>query len=150
MRSGVVHSFLPKKEEKSLKLAEAEDSYGAEKTLVQLLREGFPMAEFHCLQDLLQVPEEELGRLIGISQATLHRRKKLGRLDTPESERVVRVARLFGMSMEVFETEIATREWLKCEHPSLLNESPLAHMDTEFGAREVENLIGRLDHGVFC
>lgn len=108
------------------------------------------MLEFRLLQDLLRIPEEELGRYLGISPATLHRRKKSGRLETPESERIVRFARLFGLCMEVFETKDAAREWLKTANPGTAGESPLSYADTEFGAREVENLLGRVDHGVFC
>ena len=108
------------------------------------------MMEFRLLQDLLRIPEEELGRYLGISPATLHRRKKSGHLETPESERIVRFARLFGLSMEVFDTKEAAREWLKTINPGTAGESPLSYADTEYGAREVENLLGRIDHGVFC
>ncbi len=118
--------------------------------VVKRIREGLPMVEFGLLRKLLQLPEEELGRSLGISPATLHRRKKSGRLETPESERVVRFARLFGRCMEVLGTKDAAREWLKTENPGTAGETPLHYADTEFGAREVEDLLGRLDHGVFC
>ena len=117
--------------------------------LVEQIRHGLPFAEFRALIELLAVPEEDLGRLIGISPATLSRRKKSRRLATPESERIVRFARLFGITMEVLGTEEAAREWLKTPNPGTAGESPLSYADTEFGAREVENLLGRLDHGVF-
>ena len=73
----------------------------------------------------------------------------MSRLTTTESERIVRFARLFGLTLEVFEDEETTREWLKTNNPGTANESPLSYADTEFGAREVENLLGRIDHGVF-
>lgn len=107
------------------------------------------MSEFRELRKLLAIPEEELGRYLGISPATLHRRKKSGHLETPESERIVRFARLFGQSMEVLESPDAAREWLKTSNPGTAGETPLSYADTEFGAREVENLLGRIDHGVF-
>jgi len=107
------------------------------------------MPEFRRLQDLLRIPEEELGRYLGISPATLHRRKKSGHLETPESERIVRFARLFGICMEVFTHKDTAREWLKSPNPGTAQESPLSYADTEFGAREVENLLGRIDHGIF-
>jgi putative toxin-antitoxin system antitoxin component (TIGR02293 family) len=117
--------------------------------LVEQIRHGLPMAEFRALIELLDVPEEDLGRLVGISPATLHRRKKSRRLAMPESERIVRFARLFGLAMEVFGSQEAAREWLKMPNPGTAGETPLSYADTEFGAREVENLLGRLDHGVF-
>lgn len=117
--------------------------------LVERIRDGLPFSEFRALLELLSIPEEELGRLLGISPATLNRRKKARQLGTPESERIVRFARLFGIAMEVLGTEDAAREWLKTANPGSAGESPLSYADTEFGAREVENLLGRLDHGIF-
>lgn len=117
--------------------------------LVERVRHGLPMAEFRSLLELLSLPEEELGRLLGMSPATLNRRKKGARLTMAESERVVRFARLFGLAMAVFEDEQATCEWLKTDNPGTAGERPLSYADTEFGAREVENLLGRIDHGVF-
>jgi putative toxin-antitoxin system antitoxin component (TIGR02293 family) len=39
--------------------------------------------------------------------------------------------------------------WLAAPKKALGHETPLAYSRTELGAREVENLIGRLEHGVF-
>jgi len=148
----VVTSFLPKPAKNNIDASAStlrETTTLSQTPLVQRLRDGFPMAEFRLLQDLLRISEEELGRFLGISPATLHRRKKAGTLETPESERIVRFARLFGIAMEVFDTKDATREWLKTQNPGTASESPLSYADTEFGAREVEDLLGRIDHGVF-
>lgn len=152
MKESLIYQFLPSVEKAvGTRVREEAVVYAAKptKSLVAQLREGFPMSEFRALQELLIIPEEELGRFLGISPATLHRRKKSGHLETSESERVVRFARLFGLTMEVFETEEAAREWLKAANPGTADESPLSYADTEFGAREVENLLGRLDYGVF-
>ncbi|BCX46449.1 toxin-antitoxin system antitoxin [Haloferula helveola] len=143
----VVRSLLPKQDEvgtSSLREGPADLT-----PMVLRIREGLPFGEFHALRALLAIPEEELGRLLGISPATLNRRKKSRHLGTPESERVVRFARLFGIAMDVLGTEEAARGWLKTANPGTAGECPLSYADTEFGAREVENLLGRLDHGVF-
>lgn len=86
---------------------------------------------------------------LGISNATLHRRKKTRQFSQSESERLVRFTRLFGIAYTVFGDEAASREWLKTENPGTAGESPLSYADTEFGAREVENLLGRIDHEGF-
>ncbi len=119
-----------------------------EPPIVKRLREGLSLKEFRTLQKLLLVTEVELGGYIGVSPATLHRRKKSKQFNTPESERILRLARLFGRAMEVFGSEEAAREWLKATDLGL-GESPLSYADTEFGAREVEKLLGRIDHGIF-
>ena len=84
-----------------------------------------------------------------MSNATLHRRKKARQLSPAESERLVRFTRLFGIALGVFGTEGAACSWLKTENPGTASETPLGYADTEFGAREVENLLGRIDHGIF-
>ena len=45
--------------------------------------------------------------------------------------------------------EAAARDWLAKPARALDGETPIEHADTEAGAREVENLIGRLEHGVY-
>jgi putative toxin-antitoxin system antitoxin component (TIGR02293 family) len=141
----VVQGLLPRDESATV----LQEEWVVSPPLVERIREGLPFSEFRALLELLAISEEELGRLLGISPATMHRRKKSRHLGTPESERIVRYARLFGIAMEVLGNEAAAREWLKTPNPATSGESPLSYADTEFGAREVENVLGRLDHGVF-
>jgi putative toxin-antitoxin system antitoxin component (TIGR02293 family) len=117
--------------------------------LISRVRRGLPIAEFSSLANWLGSTEDELAPLVGLSRATLHRRKKAGHLDAPESERLVRVTRLLARATEVFESEDSARTWLKRPALALAGESPLAFSDTEIGAREVEFLLGRLEQGVF-
>ena len=117
--------------------------------VVAMVRRGLPMEEFSALAAWLAISEEELAPLVGISRATLHRRKKGGQLEMPESERIVRIGRLLARATDVLGTEKAAREWLRTPAIAFRGESPLAYSDTEIGAREVENLLGRLEHGVF-
>ena len=67
-------------------------------TLLKELRKGLPFAELEALQSSLAVPLEKLAGFLGISKATLHRRRASGRLDIAESDRVVRYARLMGLA----------------------------------------------------
>lgn len=117
--------------------------------VIRRIRKGLPMAEFRALAEWLKVTEEELAPLIGISKATFHRRRKVGHLESPESEKLIRFARLLTRATEVLEEEAAAREWLKTPAVAFGGESPLSFADTEIGAREVEFLLGRLEHGVF-
>ena len=117
--------------------------------LVKALRLGLPVAELHDLQTRLDVPMERLAPMLGISKATLHRRKESGKLDVSESDRVVRFARLLGRAIETMEDDDAARQWLRSPQVGLGGEIPLDFAETEVGAREVENLLGRIDHGVY-
>ena len=46
------------------------------------------------------------------------------------------------------DSNAATR-WLNTPNKALSNQTPLDYSGTESGAHEVENLIGRIEHGVF-
>lgn len=131
------------------RLRENPESDDAPAAVVARIRQGMPMAEFQALAEWLEISDDQLAPLLGISRATLHRRRKAGHLESPESERIVRFARLLGRAVEVFEDEAAAREWLKSPAVAFSGESPLSFADTEVGAREVEALLGRLEHGVF-
>jgi putative toxin-antitoxin system antitoxin component (TIGR02293 family) len=117
--------------------------------LIEVLRAGLPVQELNDLQATLAVPMEKLVPMLGISRATLHRRKAAGRLDQAESDRVVRFARLMGKAVEVMESEENARQWLTSPQFGLGGAVPLEYAETEVGAREVENLLGRIEYGVY-
>ena len=116
------------------------------------VKAGLPITEFDALRDLLGLTTEGLAAKIGISIATLSRRRQSGRpLDTGHSDRVLRFARLLKLATELHDgDEQAAREWLAKPARALDGETPLDHAETEAGAREVETLIGRLEYGVYA
>jgi putative toxin-antitoxin system antitoxin component (TIGR02293 family) len=66
-----------------------------------------------------------------------------------ESDRLVRLARLFGRALDLFESDAgAAREWLTTPQRALGNVVPLEVGKTDIGATKVQNLIGRLEYGI--
>ncbi len=117
--------------------------------MIEKVRDGLPFAEFHAMREMLGVTEERLGAWLGMSRATLHRRKKLGVLDRAESDRLVRYGRLFSHAVAALGGMEGARSWLAAPAIAFRGECPLDYADTEVGAREVDALLGRLEHGVF-
>lgn len=117
--------------------------------VVKRVREGLPMGEFQAARGLLGLTDERLAGLLGMSRATLHRRKKSGHLDRMESDRLVRYVRLFARAAEALDGGKGARSWLAAPAVAFHGECPLDYADTEVGAREVEALLMRLEHGVF-
>ena len=116
--------------------------------IVARIREGLPLSELDTLRRELDLPVEQLSEKLGISRATLHRRKATGRLIPDESDKVVRFARLLGLAVEAFGSIEDARQWLKFPQYGLGGETPLDYAQTEVGAREVENLLGRIEYSV--
>ena len=119
-------------------------------TLIEQVRRGLPIAELTALQTGLQVPLELLASKLAISRATLQRRMASGRLSPDESDKLLRFSRLLSHATEVFGDSARAREWLKQPQRGLGGAVPLEYAETEIGAREVENLLGRIDYGVYA
>lgn len=117
--------------------------------LIAALKQGLPFHELEDLRQALDLTMEKLVPLLGISPATLHRRKAAGKLDVAESDRVLRFARLLGKSVFVMESLEAARHWLNAPQRGLGGAIPLEYATTELGAREVEWLLGRIEQGVY-
>jgi putative toxin-antitoxin system antitoxin component (TIGR02293 family) len=115
------------------------------------VKAGLPAAEFDALRVLLGLTVEDLADKVGISTATLSRRRQSGQsLDAGHGDRLLRFARLFRLATELHDgDEEAAREWLRKPARALDGETPLERAGTETGARDVEDLIGRLEYGVY-
>lgn len=60
-----------------------------------------------------------------------------------------RILRIFGKAVALFEGDVeSARTWLSSPQRALGEAVPLEMPTTEIGAREVEDLIGRIEHGV--
>ncbi len=118
--------------------------------LIGVLKTGLAFRELEDLRDLLDLPMDRLVSHLGIPRATLHRRRLAGRLDSAESDRVLRFARILGQAIATLEDPAAARAWLASPQIGLHGETPLAYAETEVGAREVEALLGRIEYGVYA
>ena len=110
---------------------------------------GLSYAALERLQRVLGLPTGRVSELLRIPARTLARRRAAKRLDTDESDRLVRLARVVGLALRLFEGNLdEARAWLSTSQRALGDRAPLEFASSEVGAREVENLIGRLDHGI--
>ena len=122
--------------------------YHSRAELIERLREGLSPDAFDELCALLDLTAAEVQGLARIPQRTLYRRRKDGHLQPDESERLLRLARLYEAAERVLVTRERALAWLKKPHRALGDRSPLAYADTDLGAREVEDLLGRIEHGI--
>jgi len=118
--------------------------------LIEQLQVGLSFEALRALESNSGLDVLALATLIGIPERTLARRRSAGRLAPDESERLLRVSNIFEKAVEVFEGDAdAAVLWLTTPKKALNGQQPLQYSRTEPGAREVENLIGRVEHGVF-
>jgi putative toxin-antitoxin system antitoxin component (TIGR02293 family) len=116
--------------------------------VIASIQKGLPVSVVSMLTTDLGIPSLELTKKLGLSKATFHRRQKSGRLSADESDKAVRFARLFGQAVETLESKEAARRWLSSSQIGLGGAVPLDYAETETGAREVEDLLNRIEYGV--
>jgi putative toxin-antitoxin system antitoxin component (TIGR02293 family) len=118
--------------------------------ILPLVQQGFPYKMLTSLATQTGISTQELAATIEIPERTLARRRVAGKLGRDESERLLRVARVVGKAIQLFEGDVpGAVAWLRTPQKALAHNSPLSYARFEIGAQEVENLIGRLEHGVF-
>lgn len=118
--------------------------------LKERVEEGLPVLEIVQFGKQAGFTNEELARLIQIPPRTYARRvADKARLKVHEGERAARLMRLFDRAREIFGTDENTRGWFNAKLLALGGKTPLDYAQTEPGAREVEAVLGRIEHGVF-
>ena len=118
--------------------------------VLRAINKGLPYRVLERLARNTGLSIDAILGLIDVPRRTLTRRKAEGRFLPAESDRLIRVSRLFAQALALFESDRdAARGWLAAPQPALGRLSPLDLARTEVGVREVERLIARLEHGVF-
>jgi putative toxin-antitoxin system antitoxin component (TIGR02293 family) len=117
--------------------------------LIHRIQKGLPFSELVAFQKRIELPLEQVAGKLSISRSTLQRRKNAGRLSSDESDKVLRFARLLEHATDVFGDIDKARAWLKHPQYGLGGAVPLDYAETEIGAREVDNLLGRIDYSVY-
>lgn len=117
---------------------------------VALIREGIPAAAVDSLVKHLRLTQADLATALGIPERTLARRKKEGHLNSEESAKLLRLARVVERAEAVFEDDESALDWLKSRNAALSGATPLSLLDTDIGAEAVLDTLGRIEHGVFA
>lgn len=118
--------------------------------LVRAIEDGLPMSALDRFQAESTLPMPRVLRLVRIPARTYARRRDEGRLTAEESDRLMRVTRLFSSVTTLFNGDVtAAVEWLSKPLRALGGAIPLDIAETETGSHEVERVIQQLEHGVF-
>jgi len=116
--------------------------------LLTRIEAGFAADSVEALRARLGLSIEEMAGLLGMSARTLGRRLEEGKLTAEESDRLYRYAQLYERAVEALSSEEKARVWLKKEQWALGGRVPLEIARYEPGAREIKNLLGRIEHGI--
>ena len=117
--------------------------------LVAQVKNGLPISAMERLSKTMDVPERDLAHTMNIPLRTLSRRKQEGKFKSDESQRLWRLARLYERAIDVLGDTDSANEWFRTRVKGLGYKTPLEYAETEPGAVEVENMLGRIEDGLF-
>lgn len=118
-----------------------------ESDLQAAIREGFPRQVIDEVMERADLSLKELAAALDLSPRSLQRRRRQARLARYESDRVYRLARIIALAKSSLGSRTLAARWLKRPNRALGGDVPLAVIDTEIGARAVENVLGRIAFG---
>ena len=114
-----------------------------------VVRKGIPGPGVAGLLEAVGLTRTEFCAALNIPERTLARRMAQGRLTPDESEKVLRLGRVWERATTVLASDAAARDWLKSPNGALENAAPLSLLDADIGADAVLDLLGRIEHGIF-
>ena len=116
--------------------------------LLSCVRAGLPYQSFTALSSAFDVDPKEMVAIVRLPPRTLARRKTENHFRADESDRLLRVARVAALAEDVLGSREKASRWLHSPIRALNNEAPLRQLDTDLGARGVENILLRTAHGI--
>ena len=116
---------------------------------IHLTIEG-PVVRMHptALKELRGFTEEEIYHLVVPKRTLARRTAEKQPLTVEETDRAVRLARVGKMAETIFGSFEKAPRWLRKPKPSLEGETPLNYLASETGARVIEEMLTRIDHGI--
>ena len=112
------------------------------------IKEGLPFSSLESVRERLRLSVPEAASVLQMPARTLARRRSSRKLAADESDRLYRLARIAAQAFGVFGTEDKASTWLRRPNRALNNELPIRLLDTDVGTRQVEDILGRIEHGV--
>ena len=116
---------------------------------ITMIRSGISKKELEKVKEQSGLDYDSLSSILSVSRATLINKKGADKFDAATSERILLLADTLAYGQSVFEDKDRFNTWMKSSNKALGNKPPISIMDTVYGIREVQNLIGRIEHGVF-
>jgi putative toxin-antitoxin system antitoxin component (TIGR02293 family) len=114
------------------------------------IERGLPLSALDAFSAYSGIPMKELLEVVIPPRTLKHRRQRNEPLSMDESDRLLRVARLFELGVKVFGNPDKARRWLSKPKDRFDGRSPLAMTRTDLGGNAVEEMLYQVDEGMFA
>jgi putative toxin-antitoxin system antitoxin component (TIGR02293 family) len=94
--------------------------------------------------------DRELFDLVVPKRTLARRRSENELLTVEETDKALRLRRIAMLAEQVFGNPAKAQRWMRKPKRQLAGETPLAYLASEHGARLVEEMLRRIEHGIFA
>jgi len=116
--------------------------------LAQRVREGLPFSALSAVVQQYGISRDVVCEILHLSRRNFLRRKQQNRLSPDESDRLYRLARVLAHANRVFEDPEESADWIQTPNTALGKQEPLTLLDTDIGVQQVDQVLGRIEHGI--
>jgi putative toxin-antitoxin system antitoxin component (TIGR02293 family) len=111
---------------------------------------GVPLSAITSFVASSGIPMKDVYKIVIPARTLKHRRDKKQTLTTDESDKLARLARVFDHAVQVFESPERAMLWLDSPKHRFGERTPIEMLNTDVGARSVEQFLGQIDYGMFA
>jgi putative toxin-antitoxin system antitoxin component (TIGR02293 family) len=120
----------------------------SEGDMEELLRQGLPVSVLGNVRENWGFTVMELAGSLSIPKSTLMRMLgRRNRMAHGDSDRLYRLASILTLAEKAIGDREKAQHWLRQPNQVLGNKTPLRALETEIGARRVEQVLGRIAYG---
>lgn len=118
--------------------------------IAKIIEKGLSVSTIDKFKEVIDISDVQFSAILGVSTKTIgrFRKSRSSKLPVPVGDRLYRIANIYTKAKEVFENNDLAQEWLTTPQIGLNNQIPLDLLITEIGAREVEDLLSRIEYGI--
>lgn len=116
--------------------------------LISIARNGIQTKYLKTIQKFTSLNDKELSEILPISQRQLVRYSESHRLNKEITSHLIQIIELFQKGYRLFSKE-KFQLWIRTDNKTLNNNKPIDLLDTSLGIEMIEDIIGRIEHGVY-
>lgn len=116
---------------------------------MEIVKGGISKSYLVKLKKNTDLDYDALAQALSVTRSTLINKKGGQKYSIPLSERIIALAELYSFGYEVFEDQDKFNAWMFHSNQALGGAIPFDFIDNIYGREEIQNLIGRIAHGVY-
>lgn len=116
--------------------------------LIGIARKGIQTKYIEQIQNFTSLSDKEIGSILPISQRQLFRYPADHNLNKEITSHLIQIIELFQKGFNLFGHE-KFKIWIRTSNKVLNENKPIDIMDTSIGIEMIEDILGRIEHGVY-